>query len=75
MKKENWVEDEKQFYRIVYIVSSALLLCAFLNSFLLNSNLGFSLYIGFCFFIAVISFNRKPFKREEAKKRPSNGGD
>ena len=68
MKKENWVKDEKQFYRIVYLISSILLLCAFLNYFFMNSNLGASLYIGFCFFIAIISFNKKVFKRKETKR-------
>jgi len=68
MKKENWVKDEKQFYRIVYLTSSILLLCAFLNNFLLDSTLGASLYIGFCFFITILFFNKKAFKHEETKE-------
>lgn len=75
MKKENWVENEKQFYRIVYLISSTLLLSAFLNSFLLNSTLGYSLFVGYCFFIAVIFFNKKAFKPKKTEKEALNSGD
>jgi len=68
MKNSNWVKDEKQFIRVVYLASFTLLLCAFLNNFLLDSTLSASIYIGFCFFIAVISFNKKAFKQKETKK-------
>ena len=68
MKKENWVKDEKKFYRIVYLISSILLLCAFLNYFFMNSNLGASLYIGFCFFITILSINKKAFKQQKTEE-------
>ena len=68
MKNSNWVKNKKQFIRVVYLASFTLLLCAFLNNFLLDSTLGVSIYIGFCFFIAVISFNKKAFKQKETKK-------
>ena len=65
MKSYNWVKDKKQFIRVIYLASFTLLLCAFLNNFLLDSTLGVSIYIGFCFFIAVISFNKKVLKKGE----------
>lgn len=68
MKKENWVKDKKQFYNIVYIASFTLLLCAFLNIFFMDSNFGASLYIGFCFFITILSINKKAFKRQKTEK-------
>lgn len=68
MKNSNWVKNKKQFIRVVYLASFTLLLCAFLNNFFLDSILGASIYIGFCFFIAVISFNKKAFKQKETKK-------
>jgi len=33
--------------------------------FMQDSNLGTSLYVGFCFFVALISFNKKAFKRKK----------
>jgi len=68
MKKENWVKNEKQFYRVVYLASFTLLLCAFLNGFFMDSTLGYSLFAGYCFFITIISFNKKVFKRKETKE-------
>lgn len=68
MKSSNWVKDKKQFIKVIYLASFTLLLCAFLNNFLLDSTLGASVYIGFCFFIAVISINKKAFKRKETKR-------
>jgi len=69
MKSFDWIKDEKQFYRIIYLASATLLLCAFLNNFLLNSTLGYSLFTGYCFFIAIISFNKKALKQEEPKDK------
>lgn len=69
MKSSNWVKDKKQFIRVVYLASFTLLLCAFLNNFLLDSTLGYSLFVGYCFFIAIISFNKKAFKRKKTKNK------
>lgn len=63
------MKKEYNFIPILYLISATLLLCAFLNNFLLDSTLGYSLYAGFCFFIVIISFNKKAFKQEKTKKR------
>jgi len=68
MKDSNWVKDEKQFIRVIYLASFTLLLCAFLNNFLLDSTLGASLFVGYCFFVAIVFFNKKALKQEETKK-------
>jgi len=69
MKNSNWLKDEKQFYKVVYLASATLLLGAFLNNFLLDSTLGYSLYAGYCFFIALIFFNKKALKEEKIKRK------
>lgn len=39
-----------------------------LNMFFQDSISGVSLYVGFCFFVAVISFNKKAFKPKKTEK-------
>lgn len=53
------MKEEYNLIHVLYLVSATLLLCAFLNIFLMDSTLGASLYTGYCFFMAVISFNKK----------------
>lgn len=69
------LKKEYNFVHVLYLVSATLLLCAFLNNFLLDSTLGYSLYVGFCFFIVIISFNKKVNKQEETEKKILNSGD
>lgn len=72
-KQNNWVKNEKEFYKIVYLISITLIINALLNSFFLDSTLGASLFIGYCFFIAVISFNKKALKGEKSKEKQNSG--
>lgn len=51
--------------KTVILFSMTSLLCALLIAYFQKTTLGASIYIGFCFFITVISFNKKAFKREK----------
>jgi len=58
-----------KFWQPIYIMILTIWICLPLIIFFQDSSLGASIYIGFCFFIAIISFNKKAFKQENTKKK------
>lgn len=54
--------------KIIIILSSTMLLNTILIKDFQKETLGYSLYAGFCFFILILSINKKAFKQETQKE-------
>lgn len=63
-------KEKNRPYVLIAITSIFLL---FLTVFLLDSTLGASLYVGFIWFIAIMSINRKAYKQKNIKKFTCSG--
>lgn len=53
--------------KVIMILSATLLINAILIKDFQNTTIGYCIYVGFVIFVAILSFNRKPFKSKTQK--------